>query len=74
MFTQVFIFSVIVDYKNKLEKTLQQEKSEHKQTRTELEAKVNNEKVQRDKSSEDASKRYATLQQHYKLLKVNYAY
>lgn len=60
-----------MDYKNRLEKSLQQEKTEHKQTRTELEAKINEEKIRRDKSSVEANLRFTSLQQHYKLLQVS---
>lgn len=65
---------MIVDYKNKLEKSLQLEKQEHKQSKLDLEGRVNEEKIRRDKTSVEANLRFTSLQQNYKLLQVFFQY
>lgn len=59
---------VIFEYKMRLEKSLQQEKTEHRQTREELESKATEEKTRRDKENLESTNKYAALQQQYKLL------
>jgi Uncharacterized protein conserved in bacteria with the myosin-like domain len=59
---------VIFEYKLRLEKSLQQEKTEHRQTREELEARAAEEKTRRDKENLEATNKHAALQQQYKLL------
>lgn len=68
----ILVVVVIVDYKTRLEKSLQAEKAEHKQTRTELESRINDEKTKRDKTSKEANNRFQSLQQHYKLLQTKH--
>ncbi|XP_044743769.1 Golgi integral membrane protein 4-like isoform X2 [Chrysoperla carnea] len=59
---------VIFDYKNRLEKSLQSEKAEHKQTRIELQKRADNEKTNCEKNAMEANMRYSSLQQQFKIL------
>ncbi|KAJ9576603.1 hypothetical protein L9F63_025498, partial [Diploptera punctata] len=59
---------VIFEYKLRLEKSLQQEKTEHRQTREEFEVRAAEEKTRHDKENLEASNKYAAMQQQYKLL------
>lgn len=63
--------SVIFEYKTRLEKSLQGEKAEHKQTRTELQKRVENEKKNCDKNTMEANQRFASLQQQFNILEVS---
>jgi lipid II:glycine glycyltransferase (peptidoglycan interpeptide bridge formation enzyme) len=53
---------VIFEYKLRLEKSLQQEKADHRKTREELEKRADSEK--------EANNKHSALQQQYKLLQV----
>lgn len=56
---------VVVDQKLRLENTLQSERLVHEQNKAEL----NDEKEQHTKADQEANIRYASLQQHYNLMK-----
>uniref|UniRef100_A0A1Q3F4P3 Putative conserved secreted protein n=1 Tax=Culex tarsalis TaxID=7177 RepID=A0A1Q3F4P3_CULTA len=60
---------VVVDQKLRLENTLQSERLVHEQNRVELQHKVHDEKEQHTKADQEANIRYASLQQHYNLMK-----
>ncbi|XP_050309328.1 cingulin-like [Anthonomus grandis grandis] len=63
---------VISDYKQKLEKSLKNEKAEHQQSRSNLEIKINEERSKSQKLTNDALIKYSSLQQHYKLLETQH--
>lgn len=54
---------VVFEYKLRLEKSLQQEKAEHRKTHEELEERANGEK--------EANNKHSALQQQYKILQVS---
>ncbi|CAG2064331.1 unnamed protein product, partial [Timema podura] len=58
----------IFEYKLRLEKSLQQEKADHRQTRDDLTARVNEEKQFREKETQESMNKYTSLQQQYKIL------
>lgn len=64
------LFLVIFEYKLRLEKSVQQEKAEHRHTREELQAHLEEEKARREKEVLEATNKLASLQQHCKLLQV----
>lgn len=67
----IFLFLLVIfDYKNRLEKSLQSEKAEHKQTRIELQKRADNEKTNCEKNAMEANMRYSSLQQQFKILQV----
>jgi len=57
---------VIFEYKLRLEKSLQQEKADHRKTHEELEKRADSEK--------EANNKHSALQQQYKLLQVSVLY
>ncbi|XP_067005853.2 Golgi integral membrane protein 4 isoform X2 [Anabrus simplex] len=59
---------VIFEYKLRLEKSLQQDKADHRQMREELQARVEEEKQLREKENLESINKYTSLQQQYKLL------
>ncbi|KAF4529693.1 hypothetical protein B566_EDAN010779 [Ephemera danica] len=59
---------VIFEYKLRLEKSVQQEKAEHRHTREELQTQLEEERAKRAKEVLEATNKLASLQQHYKLL------
>ncbi|XP_047101491.1 Golgi integral membrane protein 4-like [Schistocerca piceifrons] len=59
---------VVVEYKLRLEKSLQQEKNDHRHTRESLQARAEEERSLRERQSLEASNRYSSLQQQYKIL------
>nr|CAD7255718.1 unnamed protein product [Timema shepardi] len=59
---------VIFEYKLRLEKSLQQEKADHRQTRDDLTARVSEEKQFREKETQESLNKYTSLQQQYKIL------
>ncbi|KAK3932107.1 Golgi integral membrane protein 4, partial [Frankliniella fusca] len=59
---------LISEYKKNLEKTLNQEKAEHRQTKEELQSRMNEEQQLRDKENLENINKYKALQQQYKLL------
>nr|CAD7430240.1 unnamed protein product [Timema monikensis] len=59
---------VIFEYKLRLEKSLQQEKADHRQTRDDLTARVSEEKQFREKETQESMNKYTSLQQQYKIL------
>ncbi|XP_069700418.1 Golgi integral membrane protein 4 isoform X2 [Periplaneta americana] len=59
---------VIFEYKLRLEKSLQQEKAEHRQTREDLESQANKEKQLCEKDKLESFNKYSALQQQFKLL------
>lgn len=63
---------VISDYKQKLEKSLKNEKAEHQQSKNNLAIKINEEKSRSEKLSNDAVLKYNSLQQHHSLLQTQY--
>ncbi|KAL1491497.1 hypothetical protein ABEB36_012086 [Hypothenemus hampei] len=63
---------VISDYKQKLEKSLKNERAEHQQTKNDWEMKINEEKIRNEKESKDALMKYNSLQQHFKLLQTEF--
>ncbi|CAG9771217.1 unnamed protein product [Ceutorhynchus assimilis] len=63
---------VISDYKQKLEKSLKNEKAEHQQSKNALEIKINEEKNRNKQIANDALIKYNSLQQHYKLLQTEH--
>ncbi|KAK9712970.1 hypothetical protein QE152_g24614 [Popillia japonica] len=63
---------VISDYKQRLEKSLKTEKTEHQQAKAELESRVNEEKLKHQKATEEATLKFNSLQQHYNLLEQHY--
>ncbi|XP_075213099.1 uncharacterized protein LOC142319564 isoform X2 [Lycorma delicatula] len=63
---------VIFEYKLRLEKSLQKEKAEHKETKDECQNRAQEEKLQREKETLESVKKYNALQQHYKLLQSNH--
>ncbi|XP_060517307.1 rho-associated protein kinase 2-like isoform X2 [Cylas formicarius] len=63
---------VISDYKQKLEKSLKNEKAEHQYSKKNLEDVINEEKSKSEKVSNDALLKYNSLQQHYNLLKTEH--
>lgn len=60
---------VVVDQKLRLENSLASERMLNEQNRAELQHKVHDEKEQHTKSEQEANIRYASLQQHYNLMK-----
>lgn len=62
---------VNLEYKVRLEKSLQQEKSEHAQIKQELQKKLEEEKVTRERDNLEAVNKFTALQQQYKFLKVS---
>lgn len=59
---------VISEYKKNLEKSLNQEKAEHRQTKEELQSRMNDEQQLRTKENLENVNKYKALQQQYKLL------
>jgi hypothetical protein len=64
------LLSVIFEYKLRLEKSVQQEKAEHRHTREELQAHLDEERARRGKEVLEATNKLASMQQHCKLLQV----
>lgn len=60
---------IVVDQKLRLENSLASERMLNEQNRAELQHKVHDEKEQHTKSEQEANIRYASLQQHYNLMK-----
>lgn len=63
-------FSVISDYKQRLENSLKSEKAEHQQTKINNEIKANEEKLKSEKIMNEAKNKFNSLQQHFNLLQV----
>lgn len=63
---------VIFDYKQRLEKSLKTEKAEHQQSRSDLDAKLNEERNRNDKVMKEENVRFDTLQQHYNILQTQH--
>ncbi|XP_059469090.1 Golgi integral membrane protein 4-like isoform X1 [Neocloeon triangulifer] len=59
---------VIFEYKTRLEKSVQQEKADHKKTHDDLSSQLETEKTKRTREVLDTTNKLASLQQHYKLL------
>ncbi|XP_065348286.1 Golgi integral membrane protein 4-like isoform X3 [Cloeon dipterum] len=59
---------VIFEYKTRLEKSVQQEKADHKKTHDNLSSQLEIEKNKRAREVLDTTNKLASLQQHYKLL------
>lgn len=66
------IFSVIFEYKVRLEKSLAEEKSSNAAVKQELQQRATREKSLRDKDSVEAMQRFNSLQQTYKLLQTEH--
>lgn len=67
----VGLVAVIFEYKIRLEKSLQQEKNDHQQMKEDLQSKVAEEKILKDKTLLESMNKYTSLQQQHKLLKVS---
>lgn len=65
---------VILEYKMRLEKSLQQEKSDHAQSKEELHSKLEEEKQTRERENLEAINKFTALQQQYKLLQVSFRF
>ena len=65
-------FSVIFEYKVRLEKSLAEEKSSNAAVKQELQQRASREKSLRDKDSIEAMQRFNSLQQTYKLLQTEH--
>ncbi|XP_039279214.1 Golgi integral membrane protein 4 isoform X2 [Nilaparvata lugens] len=63
---------VIFEYKLRLEKSLQKEKAEHKETKEECQNKAQEEKIMREKETNEAVDKYNALSQHFKLLESSH--
>lgn len=63
------LVSVISEYKKNLEKSLNQEKADHRQTKEQLQAQMNDEQQLRDKENLENVNKYKALQQQYNMLK-----
>lgn len=68
----LFLFSVIFEYKARLEKSLAEEKSSNAAVKQELQQRATREKSLRDKDSVEAMQRFNSLQQTYKLLQTEH--
>ncbi|XP_059469091.1 Golgi integral membrane protein 4-like isoform X2 [Neocloeon triangulifer] len=64
---------VIFEYKTRLEKSVQQEKADHKKTHDDLSSQLETEKTKRTREVLDTTNKLASLQQHYKLLQSQIA-
>ena len=64
------MFPVNLEYKLRLEKSLQQEKSDLAQLKEDLQTKLEEEKLGREKENVEAVNKFTALQQQYKLLQV----
>lgn len=65
------LFAVIFDYKQRLEKSLKDEKEEHQRSKGELESRLTDEKEEHQKVLNENKLRFTSLQQQYKLLDVS---
>lgn len=65
-----FNFTVIVEHKLKLERSLEDEKHEHLKTKEELNALIQDEKQLRDKQNVDSMNRYNEIEQNHVILQV----
>jgi len=71
---QVFRFTVIVELKLKLERSLEDEKSEHLKTKEDLNALILDEKQLRNKQNVDSMNRYNEIKRNHEVLQVLYIY
>lgn len=67
-------FTVIVEHKLKLERSLEDEKREHIKTKEELNAMIQDEKQLRDKQNVDSMNRYSELERNHEVLQVSFVY
>lgn len=72
MFIQLYIFTVVVELKLKLERSLDNEKREHFKTKEELNAIIQDEKQLRDKQNVDSMNRYNEIERNHDILQVYY--
>lgn len=70
----MFHFTVIVEHKLKLERSLEDEKREHIKTKEELNAMIQDEKQLRDKQNVDSMNRYNELERNHEVLQVMFVY
>lgn len=64
-------FTVIFEYKLRLEKSLQKEKTEHKQTKEDCQSQAKILQDNKEQEQVEASKKYTALLQSYNLLQVS---
>lgn len=64
-------FTVLVEHKLKLERSLEEEKREHIKTKEELNELIQDEKQLRDKQNVDSMIRYNELERNHEVLQVN---
>lgn len=67
-------FTVIVEHKLKLERSLEEEKHEHLKTKEDLNAVIQDEKQLRDKQNVDSMNRYNELERNHEVLQVEYSF
>lgn len=63
-------FTVIVEHKLKLERSLEEEKREHLKTKEDLNAAIQDEKQLRDKQNVDSMNRYSEIERNHEVLQV----
>lgn len=63
-------FTVIVEHKLKLERSLAEEKHEHLKTKEDLNAAIQDEKQLRDKQNVDSMNRYNEIERNHEVLQV----
>jgi len=67
-------FTVIVEHKLKLERSLEDEKREHIKTKEDLNAVIQDEKQLRDKQNVDSMNRYSEIERNHEVLQVGRIY
>jgi len=67
-------FTVIVEHKLKLERSLEDEKREHLKTKEDLNAVIQDEKQLRDKQNVDSMNRYNEIERNHEVLQVEYIF
>lgn len=67
-------FTVIVEHKLKLERSLEEEKHEHLKTKEDLNAVIQDEKQLRDKQNVDSMNRYSEIERNHEVLQVEYIF
>jgi len=69
VFTFVIFFTVIFEYKVRLEKNLNEERNKHQETKDKLQAHLSDEQ-EKNKENKEAATKFTALQQQYRLLLV----
>lgn len=67
-------FTVIVEHKLKLERSLEDEKREHIKTMEDLNAVIQDEKQLRNKQNVDSMNRYNEIERNHEVLQVDYIF